>query len=574
MKEPKEEKEYGFITFGVYKQKYIPNKFYNIDDFLPVLINNKPKMIGEGRFSKVYLYKYKNNDSLFALKKISINKILESGNNLNIIKREINIHSKIVHENIVQFYSVKEEINEISILLEYCKNGSIFELISKNGFDEYKTYLYFSQVVNAVYFLHKNNLIHRDIKPENILLDSEKIKLCDFGWCCEINSNNRNSFCGTFEYMAPEIINEIPYGKPVDIWALGILLYEFYYGISPFNAQKSKDIINNILSNKLFFPNKKSIPNDMKDLIIKMLNFNALERYTIEQVVMHPWFKKCNEEFNKKNTNLNIPINEAKEIKITKINRNKNDFLLNSFSNQNFLKKENNLGVAQKEKDIAKENLPNNNNYSYNSKTKVKKIINIDINTNEDNNSPIKDSIPLEIINSINAKINNIQNNNPKKENNEMYKNAINNTNKSLIEGKNNKIKNNNKENLDKKSSIEDTLNHISFYPMYSILEETNNEINDEKLKSLPKHATVVKIQVNKNDNINTKEIPSNINSKKNIEGNQTYNGTTMNNVFLNNNYYTINYYGNLYNNIEYKINYNNNYAHQFPAQYYMTYEK
>ena len=262
MNNKNEKKQYFFITAGIYKPTFTTNNFYKMDDFVPVLINNKPKIIGEGRFSKVYLFKNKNNDLYYALKRILVSKILESGNDINIIKREINIHSRLSHENVVQFYSVKEEINEVSILLEYCKNGSIFELIDKNGFDEYKTYTYFSQVVNAIYFLHKNNLVHRDIKPENILLNSDKIKLCDFGWCCETNTNNRNSFCGTFEYMAPEIINELPYGKPVDIWALGILLYEFYYGVSPFNSNKeneeqNKEIIDNILQKRLYFPNRK-----------------------------------------------------------------------------------------------------------------------------------------------------------------------------------------------------------------------------------------------------------------------------------------------------------------------------
>jgi len=265
------ENELGFITKGIY-EIYPPTDFlYRIEDLNPIIINNKQKIIGEGRFSTVYLYKHKVNGTLFALKKISIKKIIESGNDLNIINREINIHSRLNHENIVKFFSYNKDLNEVNILLEYCPNGAIFELINKEGFDEFQTYKYFSQVVNAVYFLHKNNLVHRDIKPENILLNGDKIKLCDFGWCCETNLNDRKSFCGTFEYMAPEIIKEIPYGKPVDIWALGILLYELYFGVSPFNSNKqneeqTQEIINNIMQNKLFF-NRKSIAYDMKDLM-------------------------------------------------------------------------------------------------------------------------------------------------------------------------------------------------------------------------------------------------------------------------------------------------------------------
>ena len=340
MQQIKKEKtnEQDFITQGIYQPYLTTNFIYRIQDFTPLIINNKPKIIGEGRFSTVYLYKHKFNGSLFALKKISMNKIIESGNDTNIIQREINIHSRIYHENIVQFYSFNQGLNEVNILLEYCPNGSIFELIDKNGFDELKTYKYFSQVVNAVFFLHKNNLVHRDIKPENILLNGDKIKLCDFGWCCETNYNNRKSFCGTFEYMAPEIIKEIPYGKPVDIWALGILLYELYYGVSPFNSNKeneeqTREIINNIMQKKLFF-NRKSIPYDMKDLIIHMLEFDVVKRYTIEEVVAHPWFKKCKEKiqnnsfdmhnYNRINNYDNL---ETNVIKVTKLSNNKTQFI-------------------------------------------------------------------------------------------------------------------------------------------------------------------------------------------------------------------------------------------------------
>ena len=322
------ENELGFITKGIFELYPPSNLYYHIEDLNPVIINNKQKIIGEGRFSTVYLYKHKFNESLFALKKISLKKIIESGNDINIIQREINIHSRINHENIVKFLSYNNNPNEINILLEYCPYGSIFELINKNGFDELLTYKYFSQVVNAVYFLHKNNLIHRDIKPENILLNGDKIKLCDFGWCCETNTNNRKSFCGTFEYMAPEIIKETPYGKPVDIWALGILLYELYFGVSPFssnkvNEEQTKEVINNIMLKRLFF-DRKSISYDMKDLIIHMLEDDINRRYTIDEVVSHPWFKKCknkiqNSDLNQINKINNLDNFETNVTKVTKI---------------------------------------------------------------------------------------------------------------------------------------------------------------------------------------------------------------------------------------------------------------
>ena len=577
--ENKNEEAYGFITSGIYKPIDLKSNAYNIDDLIPVIENKKQKLIGEGRFSKVYLYKNQNNNLFFALKKISINSVKESGNNPNIIQREIDIHSRILHDNIVQLYSVKKEINEVSILLEYCKNGSIYELISQNGFDEYKTYIYFSQVVNAIYFLHKNNLVHRDIKPENILLNSDKIKICDFGWCCEANSNNRKSFCGTFEYMAPEIINEVPYGKPVDIWALGILLYELYYGVSPFSSGHSKEVINNILNYRLNFPGWKNISNDMKDLIIRMLNPNVLKRYTIEEVASHPWFKKCREEFNNKNK-INFPIIDSSRIKVTKINKNKNRY------NSNLINEVNEINLRLKKKENNTKHNDNNNNNLTQRNVKVRKLINIDMNTTEDNSSPIKKDKSIEKDNYFNKNnIKNIIDSNYKKEKKEIfgndkkkYENNLNTnkinifqTNNSNNNINNNKIKANNIKDIifNKSTIIYNNLNR-EFSPMDSVLEETNNDKNENNLNLIQKHATVTKISNNSNNN-NKKENLTTINLlTQNNKGINTYNENQgMNNYFLNNNFYTINYYtGFDYNNIRSNNDKNNDLVYSFPFIY------
>ena len=111
------------------------------------------------------------------------------------------------------------------MILEYSNNGTLFSKIRKQKFLlERESFKYFIEVVNAVNFLHKNNFIHRDIKPENILLnENNNIKLCDFGSCVQIQENEkRNTICGTFEYMSPELLKQEKYNFNVDIWALGI----------------------------------------------------------------------------------------------------------------------------------------------------------------------------------------------------------------------------------------------------------------------------------------------------------------------------------------------------------------
>ena len=593
--------DYGFITKGLYKQVFIPNSYYQIDNFIPLIVNGQSKLIGEGRFSKVYLYKHKNNDSLFALKKISIQKIIESGNDVNIIKREIDIHSRIEHENIVQFYSVKQELNEVNILLEYCRDGSIYELISKNGFDEEKTYSYFSQVVNAVYFLHKNNLVHRDIKPENILVNLGRIKLCDFGWCCETNLNNRKTFCGTFEYMAPEIINELPYGKPVDIWALGILLYEFYFGISPFtsskqNEEQTQEIINNILMKKLNFPSRKNIPYDMKDLIMNMLEMDVQKRYTIEQVAAHPWFRRwkinIKNKINNMNSNINNNMNPFQDMnvtnitKITKIIKNKNDIMNKSiykFKNLKFYspsKDEKNAPINHPEK----ENIYKNN-YSSN---QISNLRNIDFNINEDNSQPNKSyyqtntTIPV-AFNNIKLNQNTHKNNSAMKNNSyrENYKNDYfykkvksipnkiinvqnrsNSLSKASIKNRIQNIYSFNSYNPNYNTNNDDNLNGSIFFPMDSVLEETNNMKSQEKNSSIPMNAKVASVVKLNTNNLNNSFNINTVNNNNNyIQVREIFNrNKAINNI---NNFYTFNGYNQFTDN-GYSENFNYEYIYPY----------
>jgi serine/threonine protein kinase len=234
---------------------------------------------------------------------------------LDIIYDEINIHSKLYHQNIIKLYSVYEDDETINIILEYAKGGNLYQLIKdeKNGFSESKAFDYFIQVINAVYYLHSNNIIHRDIKPENILIgDDNKLKLCDFGWAKELTLENRSTFCGTMEYMAPEIVGSENYDYSVDIWSLGILLYEMLFGHSPFNGKDTNNIILNIKSHELNYDDtNKKISNSCKDLIQKLLNMNPQKRLKIKDILEHPFIKKHSKKFlsNKQLTN---SINEDK----------------------------------------------------------------------------------------------------------------------------------------------------------------------------------------------------------------------------------------------------------------------
>lgn len=282
-----------FITEGKFVKNFTEDPLFFIQNFSPLYKDGKPIVIGTGTFSTVFLYKNKYSDRCYAVKYMIKKRIIKTCATLESVYKEISIQSKITHENIVKLYSSNETKDDFNLVMEYVPGGNLFKKIHKQkGLTEEDAFKYFIQVCNAIYFLHKNDIIHRDIKPENVLLDSEgnKVKLCDFGWCCEVEIGNRKTFCGTFEYMAPEIIKEEPYNKSIDIWALGVLLYEMLYGYSPFHAQekaedKTTEILQNILNKKIAFPLDKQISKPCEDLIRRMVEPNINKRINIRDVM-------------------------------------------------------------------------------------------------------------------------------------------------------------------------------------------------------------------------------------------------------------------------------------------------
>lgn len=178
------------------------------------------------------------------------------------------------------------------LLLEYASHGNLFKFMKERGeggLDHVLAARIYVQVCRAVKCLHDNNIIHRDIKPENILLDdSLNAKLCDFGWSTETKRNEvRETFCGTYEYMAPEIFESEQYNGSVDIWSLGILLYELLHGRSPFAGESVFKIFKNILKEDIKF--KRDIDPNAADLMLRILKTDAVKRPTIDYILCHSY---------------------------------------------------------------------------------------------------------------------------------------------------------------------------------------------------------------------------------------------------------------------------------------------
>ena len=302
----------------------------------PVLSKGKKILIGDGSFSKVYLFQNKISKIKYAIKKMNISSFLKKTNNKDLIINEINIQSKINHPNIIRLYNYFEDKNNknIFLVLEYASQKTLFDYIRyKKGLNEIEAFYYFIQAVNAIYFLHKNKIIHRDIKPENLLINNNNIlKLCDFGWSVYLNNNKRVTFCGTVEYMAPEIVKKKEYDFSIDVWSLGVLLYELIHSHSPFVAKdlNINKIENNIISKELRF--KKGVSLECRDLIEKLLIKDAENRIKIENIYTHPFVLKY---VNMINNYINLNYNNTYVMKLEQNKKNNQKEEINGASKNN-----------------------------------------------------------------------------------------------------------------------------------------------------------------------------------------------------------------------------------------------
>ena len=256
------------------------------------LINEE---LGSGGFGKVVSGTHIPTGEKVAIKIMDKEQIMSDELNKERVLNEISILKIVRHNNIVKLYEVMETPQKIYLVMEYCDSGDMFDyIVAKQHLSERQACVFFQEIIDALSYLHSQNIVHRDVKPENILLQtfgkSLTCKLIDFGISRTYTLDKLISTpCGTASYAPPEMHKgEEYYGLLSDVWSAGVLLYAMVCGYLPFCEEDEDTNIDNIIKGNYEIPEEASP--DLKDLIKHIMDIDPLTRYDIDQIKKHPWY--------------------------------------------------------------------------------------------------------------------------------------------------------------------------------------------------------------------------------------------------------------------------------------------
>ncbi|CBI23246.3 unnamed protein product, partial [Vitis vinifera] len=264
------------------------------------------KELGRGQFGVTYLCTQNSTGNTYACKSILKRKLVTK-NDKEDIKREIQIMQHLTGQpNIVEFKGAYEDRHSVHLVMELCAGGELFDrIISQGHYSERAAAAICRAIVNVVHICHFMGVMHRDLKPENFLLSSKDeaamLKATDFGLSVFIEEGKvYRDIVGSAYYVAPEVLRR-NYGKEIDIWSAGVILYILLSGVPPFWAETEKGIFDAILQGEIDFESQPwpAISNGAKDLVRKMLTQDRNKRITSAQVLEHPWIREDGEASDK-----------------------------------------------------------------------------------------------------------------------------------------------------------------------------------------------------------------------------------------------------------------------------------
>ncbi|XP_068154164.1 calcium/calmodulin-dependent protein kinase type II alpha chain isoform X8 [Drosophila tropicalis] len=252
--------------------------------------------LGKGAFSIVKRCVQKSTGFEFAAKIINTKKL--TARDFQKLEREARICRKLHHPNIVRLHDSIQEENYHYLVFDLVTGGELFEdIVAREFYSEADASHCIQQILESVNHCHQNGVVHRDLKPENLLLASKAkgaaVKLADFGLAIEVQGDHQAwfGFAGTPGYLSPEVLKKEPYGKSVDIWACGVILYILLVGYPPFWDEDQHRLYSQIKAGAYDYPSPEwdTVTPEAKNLINQMLTVNPNKRITAAEALKHPW---------------------------------------------------------------------------------------------------------------------------------------------------------------------------------------------------------------------------------------------------------------------------------------------
>ncbi|XP_045223642.1 serine/threonine-protein kinase N2 isoform X4 [Macaca fascicularis] len=266
---------------------------FNLQDFRCCAV------LGRGHFGKVLLAEYKHTNEMFAIKALKKGDIVarDEVDSLMCEKRIFETVNSVRHPFLVNLFACFQTKEHVCFVMEYAAGGDLMMHIHTDVFSEPRAVFYAACVVLGLQYLHEHKIVYRDLKLDNLLLDTEGfVKIADFGLCKEgMGYGDRTStFCGTPEFLAPEVLTETSYTRAVDWWGLGVLIYEMLVGESPFPGDDEEEVFDSIVNDEVRYP--RFLSTEAISIMRRLLRRNPERRLgasekDAEDVKKHPFFR-------------------------------------------------------------------------------------------------------------------------------------------------------------------------------------------------------------------------------------------------------------------------------------------